>query len=92
MCLEEMLNAKIPAGALFYGIPRRRTDVELTQELRAATEQAAERLHRLFDAGVTPQAVYEKKCDNCSLLNVCMPATAGRGKSAEQYLTHMLRS
>ena len=27
ICLEEMLGVEIPAGALFYGEPRRRTDV-----------------------------------------------------------------
>ena len=33
MCLEEMLCCTIPCGALFYGEPRRRTEVEFTPEL-----------------------------------------------------------
>ena len=73
ICLEEMLGVTIPAGDLFYGQKRRRVSVEFTQTLRAVTERAAARLHEMFDAGVTPPAVREKKCDTCSLLPVCLP-------------------
>ena len=34
MCLEEMLCCEIPRGALYYGEPRRRTEVDFTPELR----------------------------------------------------------
>ena len=34
LCLEEMLGANIPAGALFYGEPRRRVDVSFDPLLR----------------------------------------------------------
>ncbi|MDP2997331.1 MAG: Dna2/Cas4 domain-containing protein, partial [Bryobacterales bacterium] len=34
LCLEEMLGVTVPAGALFYGKPRRRLDVAFTEELR----------------------------------------------------------
>ena len=54
LCLEEMTRLSIPAGALFYGAPRRRTDVSFDQELRATTEQAARRLHEMIAGGVTP--------------------------------------
>jgi CRISPR-associated exonuclease Cas4 len=81
MCLEEMTGCAIEQGALFYGMPRRRTAVALDAALRAETERTAERLRELLRRGITPPAVYEKKCDNCSLLRACMPKTAGRGKS-----------
>ena len=90
MCLEEMLNVEVPAGALFYGKTRRRHDVTFGQHLRDETEQAARRLHELIDTGVTPPPVYEKKCRNCSLLDVCMPKTATRGRSAVDYLESAL--
>ena len=32
MCLEEMLCCEIPRGALYYGEPRRRTEVDFTPE------------------------------------------------------------
>ena len=86
ICLEEMIAMPIPEGAIFYGQPRRRHAVRLDDRLRAQTESAARRLHELIDRGETPPAVYEKKCENCSLLNVCMPKTAARTKSAIGYL------
>jgi CRISPR-associated exonuclease Cas4 len=72
-CLEEMLNVEIPRGALFYGRPRRRTDVVFDRDLRQLTENAARRLHELIRNRVTPPAVYEKKCDACSLFGQCLP-------------------
>ena len=90
MCLEEMLNEAIPAGALFYGTTRRRLDVDLDADLRSLTEQTATRLHELIAAGVTPPAVYGPKCDNCSLLHLCLPETAARGKSARDYLESVI--
>lgn len=87
LCLEEMLEVAVPAGALFYGLSRRRQDVDFTEALRRATEDAARGLHELFDAGITPPAVYAKeRCDRCSLARLCMPENAGRGKSATRYL------
>ena len=74
ICLEEMLGVSILEGAIFYGQPRRREHVELDATLRDKTQVAAQRLHELFKAGVTPPACYEKsKCDHCSLLEICKP-------------------
>ena len=89
LCLEEMLSVDIPEGAIFYGQPRRRHAVELSPALRDQTEQAAERLHRLIASGLTPPAVYEKKCDNCSLVSLCLPRIADRKKSALRYLNEV---
>ncbi|HAS83985.1 MAG TPA: CRISPR-associated protein Cas4 [Verrucomicrobia bacterium] len=86
MCLEEMLGCTILEGALFYGTTRRRKDVPLDDRLRELTTRTAKRLHALIDAGVTPPAVYDKKCENCSLMSECMPATTNGRKSARRYL------
>ena len=90
LCLEELLGQSIPAGALFYGTTRRRLDVELDAALRTLTEQTAVRLHELIAAGATPSALYAPKCDNCSLLHLCLPQTAACGRSARDYLERML--
>ena len=86
MCLEEMLDAEIPCGALFYGKTRRRQDVLLDDALRKATENAAKELHALFATGYTPKPIYEKKCDSCSFINLCLPKTLEGSRSANQYL------
>jgi CRISPR-associated exonuclease Cas4 len=87
LCLEEMLGATIPAGAFFYGKPRRRTDVELDAALREKTRQTAVALHELFESRKTPTVRYSKKCDNCSLYLQCMPKTTGLNKKIDLYLS-----
>ena len=74
LCLEETLGVKIGEGAIFYGQPRRRLPVEISSELRKETEQTAAALHQLIQSGKTPPADYDKKkCEACSLLEICMP-------------------
>jgi len=92
MCLEEMLGCSIHEGAIFYGQPRRRHPVSLTDTLREQTVRTAARLHTLLDAGVTPAACYEKRCESCSLLNLCMPKVAGQRKSAERFLEEAIET
>ena len=87
ICLEEMLNCAIEIGAIYYGKSRRRRDVAFTQALRAMTEDAAQRLHELFESRMTPKAEYGKKCKSCSLLEVCMPEVTGIEKDIEHYLS-----
>lgn len=86
LCLEEMLNVHIPAGALFYGKPRRRHEVLFAPSLRDKTEAMAKQLHELTLAGITPLARYMKKCDNCSLIMHCMPKITGMNKKVAQYI------
>jgi CRISPR-associated exonuclease Cas4 len=90
LCLEEMLEVPIPAGALFYGSTRRRTDVAFDPALRGRTEAAAARLHELIASGITPRAVREPKCERCSLLNLCLPDALTPGRSAARYLARSL--
>lgn len=91
LCLEEMLDVVIPAGALFYGTTRRRLDVNFDESLRALTSQTAERLHTLIETGITPPAQYGPKCDHCSLLNVCLPKNSAQTESVAQYLISNLK-
>jgi len=92
LCLEEMLEVEIPAGALFYGQRRRRKVIELNPELRQLTESIINQVHKLFQTGLTPLAEYSKKCDNCSMLQICMPKSCGMGRSVKRYLARMLEA
>ncbi|MDY6827715.1 MAG: CRISPR-associated protein Cas4 [Bacillota bacterium] len=86
LCLEEMLHIEVPEGALFYGKTRRRQDVIFDAILRKETEDAAKRLHELFDSGRTPKPVYKKKCDTCSFIRLCLPKTFEKKSSVNEYL------
>lgn len=91
LCLEEMLQTLIPRGAIFYGEPRRRIDVEFTTALRTRTEALAETMHRLYAAQETPPAVLAKHCDRCSLIDVCLPQGTDRVQVAARWQATQLR-
>jgi len=91
LCLEETFGVAIAAGALFYGTHRRRTHVDFDQPLRAQTEELAQRMHAMYSAGTTPPAVYESKCERCSLINRCMPKMSTRRRDVARYLATALR-
>jgi len=87
ICLEEMLGCAVEHGALFYGKTRRRSPVHFDPELRQETVAAAGRCHELYAMRSTPQAEYSRKCDGCSLIDVCMPKTTSGRRSAKAYLS-----
>ena len=90
LCLEEMLDVVVPAGALFYGRTRRREDVVFDDRLRALTEETAARLHQLVTSNHTPRAIREPKCNSCSLLDLCLPDALRPRLSASKYITDSL--
>jgi len=90
ICLEEMLNVKIPGGALFYGKTRRRLDVAFDENLRQETESIARQTHELIASGRTPPPVYEKRCESCSLMEGCLPKKIQKKRPVKAYLSRML--
>ena len=87
MALEEMFAVAIAEGALFYGQPRRRTPVTFDLALRALTQEVAAATHALIAGGRTPRMSYDKKrCDACSLIELCRPQTTGAERSASAWL------
>ena len=90
ICLEEMLSVRIPAGALFYGEPRRRTDVVFDEDLRLLTETTAKGLHDLVRSGVTPPPSCGKWCGSCSLAQECQPEIAS-SRSARAWIDKSIR-
>ncbi|HEY2635075.1 MAG TPA: CRISPR-associated protein Cas4, partial [Steroidobacteraceae bacterium] len=77
LCLEEMLGVPVPAGALFYGQSRRRTDVAFDDALRRRAEEVAAEVRALFEAGATPPPPAVAPCKSCSLLRACQPMAFG---------------
>jgi CRISPR-associated exonuclease Cas4 len=90
LCLEEMLETPVPRGAIFYGTTRRRTDVAFDASLRELTLRLIWQLREMVDAGRTPPAVREKKCDRCSLLHLCLPEARPGTDAASRYLRRSL--
>jgi len=89
LCLEEMLSTYVTKGALFYGRPRRRKEVEFTDALKQITHEESYRLHEFISKKVTPKAKYSKKCKSCSLIDLCIPKITGIRKNVNQYLSQV---
>ncbi|TKJ40967.1 CRISPR-associated protein Cas4 [candidate division TA06 bacterium B3_TA06] len=92
LCLEEMLSVNISSGALYYGKTARRLKVAFDDNLRRETEEAARSLHDLCRKGETPRARYEKKCNKCSMRDLCMPKTTGVKRNVMRYLNRIVES
>lgn len=83
ICLEEMLGVAVPEGALFYGKPRRREAVALSEELRSRVADLSLRLHALLrEPTLPPPLADDPRCAACSLVEICRPGLAGRSARA----------
>jgi CRISPR-associated exonuclease Cas4 len=74
LCLEEILRVPVPLGALFYGQPRRRTEVVFDDALRRRTKAVAAEVRALLEVGTTPAPPAVAPCKSCSLRSACRPA------------------
>jgi CRISPR-associated exonuclease Cas4 len=92
LCLEEMLGASIERGAIFYGDPRRRLEINFTPAIRARTEALAATMHRLYRNRETPAAVPGPYCRSCSLVDVCLPQVTAHEDSAARWVAQQVRS
>ena len=87
MCLETMFGCSVEKGALFYGRIRRRQTVEFDDSLRRLTLETIEATREIIRLGITPLASYlPKRCDTCSLLNLCQPKILGESRNVETWL------
>lgn len=73
LCLEEMYGIHIPEAALFYNETRHRETVVIDDWLRQLTYELSEAMHKTFISGITPKAVAQRGCRNCSLYDICTP-------------------
>ncbi len=74
MCLEEMTGKSVPMGALYYATSKRRREVRIDADLRQRVVAAAAAVRAMVDAAVLPAPTFDKRCDKCSLADICLPA------------------
>lgn len=90
ICLEEMFGLRVPEGALFYGVTRRRVVVPFDDDLRALTKRVAAEARAMIAAGLTPLPVKTPRCRHCSLEALCQPARLERPPSVLRWLSGQL--
>ena len=92
LCLEAMLARPVPEGALFYGETRRRKAVAFDATLRSLTLDTISATRSLLHGQHTPLAQYQpKRCDACSLIELCQPRLLGRPQSVGQWLRQQIK-
>ena len=89
MCLEEMFSASIEEGAIFYGETRKRERITITDELREKVRDMFQEMHQYFDRQYTPKVKWSKKCNGCSLKEICIPKL-GKTESVKEYVRQAL--
>ncbi|MCD7891231.1 MAG: CRISPR-associated protein Cas4 [Ruminococcus sp.] len=77
MCLEEMLVCEINYGALYYGEPKRRLQVEITSEMKQRVRDIFAEMHQYFRSGHIPKVKTSRRCSSCSLKELCMTKFQG---------------
>ena len=92
ICLEEMFSVSIPVADFFYHETRRRTHLELTEELRCLVFGLAEQMHQCFSLGQTPPAEKGKPCSSCSLVDVCLPNLTRKRRCVQSYVRTEMES
>lgn len=92
LCLETMLGQPVPEGALFYGKTRRRRQVLFDTALRGLTLSTITATRALIESGRTPLAEYlPRRCDACSLIDLCQPRLLGRKASVDSWLSQQIK-
>lgn len=92
LCLEAMLGQSITEGALFYGETRRRAPVAFDADLRQLTQETIAATHNLLASDNTPLAQYApRRCDACSLIDLCQPKLLQRSDSVQAWLLRHMR-
>lgn len=82
LCLEEMMRCKIPAGAVFYHGSRRRREVRFEPTLRQLTLKTILDTRAMLQAQRLPPPVNDSRCEDCSLIETCMPEAVKQFEAA----------
>lgn len=92
LCLEVMFGQSVSEGALFYGKTRRRKVVPFDETLRALTLDVIQVTRALLESWRTPSAEYlPRRCDACSLIELCQPHLLGRKSAVNAWLAKQLK-
>ena len=89
ICLEEMFSVAVPKGALFWHGSRERQEVVFTDAMREQVKRVTQAVREMLEQRITPPPVNDKRCENCSLKESCIPyivADKGRSRKAARDL------
>ena len=85
LCLEEMFCTDINYGYIYYGETRHRLKVDFDYEIRNEVVKLFEEMQLYYRRGYTPKVKISKKCNACSLKDLCVPVL-NKNKSVAEYI------
>ena len=62
---------------IYHFSSRRRREVNITSALREKVAVVLAAIREVIDSGQLPKPVNDKRCDQCSLKEICQPAAVG---------------
>jgi CRISPR-associated exonuclease Cas4 len=74
LCLEEMTGKSVTKGAIYHFSSRRRREVLINAPLRAAVDDTIAAIRLIVKSDRLPPPVNDKRCDQCSLKEICQPS------------------
>lgn len=84
LCIEEMRQAEVTAGAIWYWQERKREQIAIDAALRATTVQVVEAARAMLASQTTPHPTTHKaRCKACSLSDICQPHVFRADRSAK---------
>jgi CRISPR-associated exonuclease Cas4 len=82
LCLEEMFGVPVLKGAIFWHGSRERREIVFTDAMKQQVERVATAVVEMLEKRITPPPVNDKRCEDCSLKESCLPAVvADKGRS-----------
>ncbi len=85
VCLENMFCTKIEELNLYYGKTRHRLKIPFDDEIRERLINIINEMHAMYDRKHTPVVRKSKRCNACSLIEICLPKLA-KFNSVEKYI------
>ena len=86
LCLEEMLGYRLNSADFFYNETKRRTKIEITEELRSQVIDMSVEMHKIYNQKITPGAESGKHCKSCSLVDICVPRLTSKKVNVANYI------
>ncbi len=90
ICLEEMLEITLSYGYMYYDQIKHRKKVIFNEDLRNRVKFLAEQMHYLYARGETPLPKKGKRCQNCSMRDICLPKLS-RTSKVDRYMNKLYK-
>lgn len=90
LCLEEMFSVPVPKGAIFWHGSRERREIVFTDAMREQVERVSAAVVEMLEMSLVPSPVNDKRCEDCSLRETCLPAVVADKERSRKAALNLL--